>query len=135
VLEHYRALNWEDLARVFPQAEVYSHPEGCVVDYVLARLALEKNNPVKQLFGLNVLFEALNDPVKAERIASLYGFSPKDFLALTAHADVFGIKIGQELKAILNSPEGRAANLMRRARRRIKSVAMRLARNWTRNDI
>jgi hypothetical protein len=82
-----------------------------------------------------VLFEALNDPVKVERIASLYGFSPKDFLALTAHADVFGDKFRQELKAILDSPEGRAANLMRRARRRIKSVAMRLARNWTRNDI
>jgi glycosyltransferase involved in cell wall biosynthesis len=135
VLEHYRALNWEDLARVFPQAEVYSHPEGCVVDYVLARLALETGNPAKQLFGLNVLFEALNDPVKVERIASLYGFSPKDFLALTAHADVFGLKNRQELKAILESPEGRAANLLRRARRRTRSAAMRLARIWTRRDI
>lgn len=134
VLEHYRALNWDDLTRVFPQAEAYFHPEGCVVDYVLARLALETGNPTKQLFGLNVLFEALNDPVKAECIASLYGFSPKDFLALTAHADVFGDKSRQELKAILDSPEGRAANLLRRSRRRIRSFAIQLAGKWTRND-
>ncbi len=120
VLQNYRQIpDWEELLRVFPAALPYGREEGCEVDYVLARLALESDDPVKQLFGLNTLFEALNDPAKAARIASLYGFTHKDFLGLTARCDLFGFELMQRYHALKSSRSYRTATLLRRVRHRL----------------
>jgi glycosyltransferase involved in cell wall biosynthesis len=120
VLQNYRQIpDWEELLKVFPAVLPYYREEGCEVEYVLARLALESDDPVKQLFGLNILFEALNDPAKAARIASLYGFSHKDFLGLTARFDLFGFELMQRYHALKSSRSYRTATLLRRVRHRL----------------
>lgn len=95
VLDHYRSLStFEDLLQVFPDAEAYRRPAGSDPGYVLGRLALDARvtSPAMQLFGLNLLFEALGDPVRAIRIAELYGFTHKDFLALTGQRAAFAVE-------------------------------------------
>jgi hypothetical protein len=44
------------------------------------------------LFGLNLLFDALQDPARARQVESLYGFRQKDLAALTGHYDVFSLQ-------------------------------------------
>jgi glycosyltransferase involved in cell wall biosynthesis len=53
-------------------------------------------NPAK-LFGLNLIFEAMNDAVRADMIHRLYGFSHADFLALTAMHDIFSVELATSL--------------------------------------
>jgi glycosyltransferase involved in cell wall biosynthesis len=62
-------------------------------------LETTNDNPIFCLFGLKLLFEAINDPDSARRINELYGFSQKDFMSLTAKYDVFS----SELKPFLYS--------------------------------
>jgi len=57
-------------------------------------VALElKPYQVTELFGLNLLFEALNDPRRAQILDELYGFANKDFVPLTVKHDVFAIQL------------------------------------------
>jgi len=96
VLEHYLKIpTYQDLVRVFPAAQKYHLAEGSDVGYVLGRIALETpgRNPVHHLFGLELLFEALNDVDRARRIDELYGFVHKDLVALTAKYDVFATEV------------------------------------------
>lgn len=120
VLQNYRQIpDWEGLLSVFPAVLPYYRQEGCVVDCVLARLAFESDDPVKQLFGLTTLFEALNNPAKAARIAGLYGFGHKDFLGLSARHDLFGYELMQRYHALKSSRSYRTATLLRRVRHRL----------------
>lgn len=88
VLEHYRNIAWEDLIRVFPQAVHYAKSENHDTEYALARVSLENtNHPVVRFFGLNLLFNALNDPVRSKQLEKLYGFTSREFYALRANQD------------------------------------------------
>lgn len=94
VLNNYRKISTPDeLIRIFPIAEKYVKPEGCDLGFALGTAALElKPYKVTELFGLILLFEALNDPGRATRIEALYGFTNKDFVALNREHDVFAIQ-------------------------------------------
>jgi hypothetical protein len=92
VLDNYlKIASYSELVKVFPAAEKYHRAAGCDIGYVLGMLALETQsaNPAVQLFGLEQLFTAISDPVRAANIKELYGFAHKDFIALTARYDVF----------------------------------------------
>ncbi len=96
VLENYQQLDtFEELERVFPEARNYYHAEGYVAEYVLAMLALDSpifSKAQKELFALNLLFNALNDPIKKEKLGRLYGFKQIDFKRLTAKLDPFSLR-------------------------------------------
>ena len=53
----------------------------------------------QQSFGLNLLFEALNDHARALKLQKFQGFDRKVFYALTAENDVFSIERIQNLSA------------------------------------
>jgi hypothetical protein len=91
VLNQYRALSSaEELVKVFPEAEQYVKPEGFDPGFALGMTALEsRDDKFAKLFGLTLLFEAMNDPVRAEKNRALYGFGHSEFIALTARHDVF----------------------------------------------
>jgi hypothetical protein len=92
VLQNYPAIpSLDELVRVFPAAQAHFRSEGGDLGYVLARIALAwpGRNPVHRLFGLQLLFDALNDPERRARIADLHGFTHRDFIGLTATHDVF----------------------------------------------
>ena len=49
-------------------------------------------SPALQLFGLNLLFEVISNPRRAASVAELYGFTHKDFIALTGAHDTFALE-------------------------------------------
>lgn len=95
VLNNYKKIvTPEELIKVFPSAEKYIKPEGCDVAFALGMIALElKPYKVTELFGLSLIFEALNDPDRARIIQDLYGFTSKDFVPVIAKHDVFSTEL------------------------------------------
>jgi glycosyltransferase involved in cell wall biosynthesis len=95
VLNNYRKIaSPEELVKIFPMAETYVKREGCDLEFALAMVALQlKPYQVTELFALNLLFEALNDPQRAQVIEKLYGFANKDFVPLTVKHDIFSIQL------------------------------------------
>jgi hypothetical protein len=88
------------LVAVFPSAKKYFQPGDWDIGYVLGMTALEErgNAPVFQLFGLNLLFEALQDPLREKKLQEIYGFTHKDFIKLTGQYDIFSNEIKAELR-------------------------------------
>lgn len=95
VLNNYRGVRSSaELIKIFPNAQPFIKPEGFDVDFALAMVALgSKLNRTTELFGLSILFEILNDPDRSKRVNELYGFSHRDFIALTARHDVFSTQM------------------------------------------
>jgi hypothetical protein len=90
-LSNYRQISsFNDLVKIFPFAVKYDRKEETDMDFVLAMVALEESPfPFTQLFGLDLLFEIISDPVRSANIKRLYDFDDKSFKALTAQHDVF----------------------------------------------
>ena len=129
VLNNYKRIATpEELIRIFPIAEKYVKPEGCDLGFALGMAALElKPYKVTELFGLNLLFEALNDPQRAQVIEKLYGFGNKDFVSLAVKHDIFSIQLlaeqaarieelSQKHSETMNSEEWKAVRLFRTMR-------------------
>lgn len=129
VLDNYKRIETpEDMARVFPISEKHIKLEGCDLGFALGMTALElKPYKVTELFGLNLLFEALNDPQRAQVIHDLYGFANKDFVPLTVKHDVFSVQslteqveakeeLSRRLAEIVNSKAWKLVMTLRRLR-------------------
>jgi glycosyltransferase involved in cell wall biosynthesis len=93
---------FRELVKIFPNAQKYYREDGSDIGYVLGMLSLNSSRPVNQLFGLELLFNAINDPVRSKKINSLYGFSKNDFVKLTAKYDVFSIEEKDNLLSQIN---------------------------------
>lgn len=93
ILENYREIpTLEELKQVFPVASKYVGAGENDLEFILGMAVLEiKPNNLAELFGLNLLFEAFNNPVRTEKIRDNHGFSHTDLIALTAKHDVFSI--------------------------------------------
>jgi hypothetical protein len=92
-LENFSKITkFRELVKIFPDAQKYYREDGSDIGYVLGMLSLNSSRPVNQLFGLELLFNAINDPIRSKKINSLYGFSKNDFVKLTAKYDVFSIE-------------------------------------------
>jgi hypothetical protein len=104
ILKNYKSLtDPEDLVKVFPIAERYVKPEGFDAGFILGMAALQANtHNFTKLFGLELLFEAVNDPERARRIKSLYGFGHSAFVALTTQHDVFSSELAASFQNQLN---------------------------------
>jgi len=93
LLENYLQISaYEDLVQVFPLAKKYYHVDGYDIGFILGRIALEVEDQSHQLFGLNLLFSALNDRDRFNKINRLYNFGVNEFIELTAKYDVFSIE-------------------------------------------
>jgi len=100
VLENYRGFAClEDLLCVFPEAEQYlSYPNPDLL-YALGRVAVEHGLIVQaHLFGLNLLFEALNDPQRASLLKEHQNFNKKAFVEITKDHDIFAIEGNNQLR-------------------------------------
>ncbi len=90
ILEHYLGLAAQDLVRVFPDGCVGLEVEDTDVPYLLARIALDTRNSVRELFGLETLHALLGGPVAA-RLERRFGFTTTDLLRLARDADPFNV--------------------------------------------
>jgi glycosyltransferase involved in cell wall biosynthesis len=85
--------SFEELATIFPEAEKYYRTDGFNLKYVLGMVALEKRPfSFTELFGIQLLFELLEDPVQAGRIKSIYDFDYQDLIRITGQCDVFRVE-------------------------------------------
>lgn len=99
VLGNYRAIDdFEDLCKVFPEARKYYRGERTDVMFALGLASLEVAiRPFAQLFSLNLIQEALADPVRAESIRNAYDFTIDKLMELTGRYDVFSLEDVAEL--------------------------------------
>ena len=99
VLDHYKKIpDVKTLVKIFPEAVRYINNKNPDIHFALAMIALNfgNNNPTK-LFGLNLLFDALNDPIRAKNLRDIFNFDQKSFYNLTKRNDVFSINLIQDL--------------------------------------
>ena len=69
-----------ELFKIFPSMEKYDRGDDTDVEFVLAMVAFEGNTfCTKQLFGIDILYRIISDPVRSKKIEALYGFGLKEF--------------------------------------------------------
>ena len=121
ILNNYRQISsFDEFVNVFPSAQKYIHPDGWDMGYVLGMTTLEerRNSHIFQLFGLNLLFDALQDPQRSQKLKDLYGFTHKDFIKLTGQFDFFSF----EIKANLRKRLSQKSNLLQGFRIRSENL-------------
>jgi len=107
ILDHYKMISTkEELLKIFPEAIKYTSNNYIDIFYALGMIALETgNNQPTYLFGLNLLFDALNDPNRSSKLKKFLGFDQKSFFELTAKHDVFSTEIIRKLQQELERKE------------------------------
>lgn len=94
ILDNYLQISsFEELVEIFPEAEKFYRSEGTDLPFSLAMIALQnsQDRPYHEIFGLQLLFNAIQDPVRAKKINSLYGFDVHDYFELSGKHDIFSI--------------------------------------------
>jgi O-antigen biosynthesis protein len=124
VLENYREiLSYSELAKIFPIAKKYERNGSGDTGFALGMIAVETAPfPFTKLLGLNLIFEALNDPIRAKKLKEEYNFSHADFIKLSAKHDVFSIEIRnlhEQLTGIMNSETWKLALFFRQTREKL----------------
>jgi glycosyltransferase involved in cell wall biosynthesis len=99
VLDHFRSLSsYEEVVKIFPGAEKYFRSDFFDAQFVLGMIALETSQfKFVELFGLRLLFEALNDPQRALKIRELYDFDIGKFKELAGSHDIFSVEAAGKL--------------------------------------
>jgi glycosyltransferase involved in cell wall biosynthesis len=100
LLDNYRSISsFDDLCAIFPEAKKYDRGDDGDLLFALGMVALELAlPPYAKLFALELLQEAISDPVRSVAIKSAYGFGIKDFVRLTGEHDVFSLEDVAELR-------------------------------------
>jgi hypothetical protein len=85
IIKNYLHLSkYEELLKVFPEANEYRTENEPVLEYVLARVIISRGgDALSILFALELLFHVINDPQKSELVYRQYGFAATDFVDLT----------------------------------------------------
>ena len=129
VLNNYREISsFEELKKIFPAAQRYEKGADEDIGFVLGMIAIEDGTEkAAEIFGLNLLFEALNDPNRANKILRQYNFGHKEFTKITAKKDVFSIELANNLSNQLAQQNVKLVNLGEQLHEITTSKAWRLA--------
>jgi hypothetical protein len=88
ILDHYLKLtDPQDFLRVFPVASRYGKVSTDTIPYLLGRIAIEDNLDYRELWGLDVIYSALEDEHTAQRLERDCKFGYRDFLQLSGQID------------------------------------------------
>jgi len=127
ILDNFKnVLTFEELVKIFPSAEKYIRSDGFDAGFVLGMISLETETfygNITHLFGLILLFEALNDPDRSNKIAKLYDFTQKDFAELSARYDVFSVKLLANLTLRIAEKEEEISMLVKEQEQKILTLA------------
>ncbi len=85
----------EEWLRVFPEAKQYIVGGEFVADYALARLCLEHEGAARSaytVFGLNLLYELMENEDTRIRLERLYDFRAPELAQLAGRRDIFNIR-------------------------------------------
>ncbi|MET3918039.1 glycosyltransferase involved in cell wall biosynthesis/uncharacterized coiled-coil protein SlyX [Variovorax sp. OAS795] len=107
LLDDYREISsFDDLYAIFPEARKHHRIDGADLGFVLGLIMLEvATRPFVKLFALELLHEAVTDPVRAENIRAVYGFDATDLIRFTGDHDVFSLEEAATLREALRKQE------------------------------
>lgn len=99
LLNHYRDIpSFQELKAIFPEAEKYEKGGREDIGFILGLIALKETaHAFTEIFGLTLVFEAINDPARAKNLKELYDFTQLDFIKLSAENDVFSTELTRNL--------------------------------------
>jgi len=102
VLSQYKNIKTiKELVKIFPKTKKYTHKDCSDILFALGMIAVENgSNDPTRLFGLNLLFETLNDADRAPTLEKYFGFNKKTFVKLSGKYDVFSIEKIHELNIL-----------------------------------
>ncbi|WP_162245694.1 rhamnan synthesis F family protein [Variovorax sp. Root411] len=102
MLDNYRSIeNFEDLCKIFPEARKYYREDHTDILFALGLASLQVAiRPFAQLFSLNLIQEALIDPVRSKSIKAAYDFDIGNLMELTGRHDVFSLEELSELNKL-----------------------------------
>ena len=98
ILDLYKSLTKHDFFKVFPQSKKYSKKGYFNQNYALGRICLDEfelNN--YRLFGLNCIYEILQDNNESAILESNYHYTGKKFVVETGKKDIFSIINNDEI--------------------------------------
>jgi hypothetical protein len=103
IIKNYLHLSeYEELLKVFPEANEYRTESEPVLEYILAKVIIDRgSDALSVLFALELLFYVINDTRKSELVYRQYGFSAKDYVGLTKEygvANKFAREIDSDLQ-------------------------------------
>lgn len=101
-LNHYKFIaSLDEFNKIFPEAKKYISDDNPDYLYALGKLATDSGQfMVHKLFGLNLLFEALNDPQRAKNLEIYQKFNHKKFFEMSAQHDIFSVEVYETLKKL-----------------------------------
>lgn len=104
IFRNYKEINSPDeLQKIFPDAEPYLNSHEVISSFILAMMALEvhRTHNILNLFGLELLFELMNDLANRKRVEEIYGFKVNDYFEYIGRHDVFSIELVEQLRATI----------------------------------
>ena len=93
MLEEYAAIaNREEFLEIFPEAGSYAKKEAFLPEYAFGKVCTQAGaQSYTRLFGIKLLYQALNDPQKAHMMEKHYGYTKREFMNENGKYDIFGI--------------------------------------------
>lgn len=96
--EHFQILNHflqikdpNDFLRVFPDAAKHGPVTPSTIPFLLGRMAIEKGIDFTVLWGLNLIYQELQNEATAKMLEQEFNFTYRDFILLSGKCDPFKV--------------------------------------------
>lgn len=94
ILNHYLKIKEPDeLLLIFPYAVRYGKVEADLIHYFLGRIAIDSGWDLKMLWGLDVIYNVIQDERLSKILNEKYKFSYLDFINLVSECDIHRISL------------------------------------------
>lgn len=107
-VEIYRMLRYflritdsDMMMKIFPETEIYYIDGKMITEYAFAKLCLDHVSNIHKLFGLQLLFELINDKEKSLQIETLYQYNHMNLIVDTGKHDIFNVCDGSFIPNLL----------------------------------
>ena len=107
ILDFYKQIpSKEALLNIFPEASNFISEEYTDILFALGMVSLTTATTSQHhLFGLNLLYEIINDSKRTSLLEKHMGFNQRDFFELTARYDIFSTEELRQLKETLEKAQ------------------------------
>lgn len=123
VLNNYLKIKKPDeILLIFPGAIRYGKVTASLIPYFLGRIAIDTGWDFKMLWGLDIIYNFIQDQKLSKILDEKYNFSYQDFIKLTSECDLF--KISRILQSVDPPPPHRSVvkKILSASKRYIKEL-------------
>lgn len=92
ILNHFLQLkNPNEFLRVFPESARYGQVTPSTIPFILGQMAIEKGSDFSVLWGLNLIYNELQNPTTAKMLEQEFNFTYRDFIVISGKCDPFKV--------------------------------------------